>query len=99
MRDFLGFMLLIIRLIVYFKPLNVFLPVSGVLLMVGVTKAAIDFYWFNHFGVGAAIAILAALQIAFMGLLADLITRRPGWTAKFDLSNGHAGLVNNPNSK
>jgi len=46
--------------------------------------------------VGAAIAILAALQIAFMGLLADLITQRPGWTAKSDLSNGHAGIVNNP---
>ena len=65
-RDFTGFLLLIIRLIVYFKPLNVFLPVSGGLLVVGLTKAAIDFYGFNHFGVGAAIAILASLQIAFM---------------------------------
>jgi glycosyltransferase involved in cell wall biosynthesis len=90
-RDFTGFLLLIIRLIVYFKPLNVFLPVSGMLLVVGVTKAVIDFYGLNHFGVGAAIAILAALQIAFMGLLADLITRRPGWSAKSDVSNGHAG--------
>jgi len=92
-RDFTGFLLLIIRLIVYFKPLNVFLPVSGGLLVVGLTKAAIDFYGFNHFGVGAAIAILASLQIAFMGLLADLITRRPGWAAKSDLSNDHANRV------
>ncbi len=76
MRDFLGFMLLIIRLIVYFKPLNVFLPASGMLLAVGVTKAAIDFFHQNYFGVGAAIVILAALQIAFLGLLADLIMRR-----------------------
>jgi glycosyltransferase involved in cell wall biosynthesis len=83
-RDFSGFLLLIIRLIVYFKPLNVFLPVSGVLVVVGLTKAVIDVYRFNHFGVGAAIAILAALQIAFMGLLADLVTRRPGWSAKSD---------------
>jgi glycosyltransferase involved in cell wall biosynthesis len=78
-RDFLGFMLLIIRLVVYFKPLRVFLPISGALLGIGLTKAAIDFYRLNHFGVGAAIAILAALQTAFMGLLADLITRRPRW--------------------
>jgi glycosyltransferase involved in cell wall biosynthesis len=76
LRDFFGFILLIIRLIVYFKPLNVFLPVSAVLLLVGFTKAMIDLINQNHFGVGSAIVILAALQIAFLGLLADLITRR-----------------------
>lgn len=75
-RDFLGFILLIIRLIVYFKPLNVFLPVSAVLFLVGFTKAMIDLVHQNFFGVGSAIVILAALQIAFLGLLADLITRR-----------------------
>jgi glycosyltransferase involved in cell wall biosynthesis len=78
-RDFLGFFLLIIRLSVYFNPLNVFMPVSGGLLLIGLTKAAIDFYRLGHFGVAAAIVILAALQIALLGLLADLITRRPRW--------------------
>jgi glycosyltransferase involved in cell wall biosynthesis len=76
LRDFLGFILLIIRLIVYFKPLNVFLPVSAVLLLVGFSKAMIDVIHQNYFGVGSAIVILAALQIAFLGLLADLIMRR-----------------------
>jgi len=75
-RDFLGFILLIIRLIVYFKPLNVFLPASAVLFLVGLTKAMIDLVHQNFFGVGSAIVMLAALQIAFLGLLADLITRR-----------------------
>jgi hypothetical protein len=68
--------LLIIRLIVYFKPLNVFLPASAVLFLVGLTKAMIDLIHQNFFGVGSAIVMLAALQIAFLGLLADLITRR-----------------------
>jgi glycosyltransferase involved in cell wall biosynthesis len=76
MRDFLGFILLIIRLIVYFKPLNVFLPVSVMLLVIGMTKGAVDYFHQHHFGVASAIAVLAALQIAFMGLLADLIMRR-----------------------
>src|SRR5262245_55691286 len=76
MRDFLGFTLLIIRMIVYFKPLNVFLPVSAVLLVIGMAKATFDFFHRSSFGVASAIAILAALQIALMGLLADLITRR-----------------------
>jgi glycosyltransferase involved in cell wall biosynthesis len=76
LRDFLGFVLLIIRLIVYFKPLNVFLPVSALLLLVGFSKAMIDLIHQNYFGVGSAIVILAALQIGFLGLLADLIMRR-----------------------
>jgi hypothetical protein len=76
MRDFLGFILLIIRLIVYFKPLNVFLPVSAMLLVIGMTKGAFDYFHQHHFGVASAIAVLAALQIVFMGLLADLIMRR-----------------------
>ena len=76
MRDFFGFLLLIIRMIVCFKPLNVFLPVSAGLLAIGTTKAIIDSFHQHYFGVGSAIAILAALQIALMGLLADLITRR-----------------------
>jgi glycosyltransferase involved in cell wall biosynthesis len=75
-KDFLRFLLLVIRLVVYFKPLNVFLPMSGGLLVVGLTKAAIDFLHQNHFGVGSAIVTLAALQIACLGLLADMILRR-----------------------
>lgn len=76
MRDFAGFLLLVVRLVVYFKPLNVFLPMSGLLLIVGLTKAAVDFFRQNYFGVGSAIITLAALQIACLGLLADMITRR-----------------------
>ena len=76
MRDFLGFILLIIRLIVYFKPLNVFLPVSAMLVVIGMTKGAFDYIYQDHFGVASAMVVLAALQIAFMGLLADLIIRR-----------------------
>lgn len=76
MRDFLGFLLMVIRLVVYFKPLNVFLPMSGGLLVIGLTKAAIDFFHQNYFGVGSAIVMLSALQIACLGLLADMILRR-----------------------
>jgi glycosyltransferase involved in cell wall biosynthesis len=75
-RDFLGFLLLVIRLVVYFKPLNVFLPMSGGLLVVGLTKAVVDFLHQNYFGVGAAIVTLSALQVACLGLLADMILRR-----------------------
>ena len=76
LRDFLGFVSLIVRLIVYFKPLNFFLPASLALLVVGLSKALIDFFHQNYFGVGSAIVILTAIQIGFLGLLADLILKR-----------------------
>jgi len=75
-RDSFGFLLLILRMVTTFKPLNVFLPTAGVLLAVGLVKAVIDVARTGAFGTGAAILILAALQIALMGLLADLVTRR-----------------------
>ena len=76
LRDFLGFVSLLVRLIVYFKPLNFFLPASLALLVVGLSKALIDFFHQNYFGVGSAIVILTAIQIGFLGLLADLILKR-----------------------
>lgn len=75
-RDTLNFLLLIVRMVVTFRPLNVFLPTAAVLLLLGVAKAGLDFAHTGAFGTASAILILAALQIALMGLLADLVTRR-----------------------
>jgi glycosyltransferase involved in cell wall biosynthesis len=75
-RDTLNFFLLIVRMVVTFRPLNVFLPAAAALLVLGAIKAALDFSRTGAFGVGAAILILTAIQIALMGLLADLVTRR-----------------------
>lgn len=75
-RDFLGFLSLIVRMTVYFNPLRVFLPAAVFLFLLGVAKAAIDFYQHLYFGVGSAIAVLTSFQILGLGLLADLIIRR-----------------------
>lgn len=75
-RDFMGFLSLIVRMTVYFNPLRVFLPASLTLFLIGFVKAIIDFIHHNTFGVGAAIAILTAVQILGLGLLADLTIRR-----------------------
>ena len=76
LHDTLGFLSLIIRLVVYFKPLNIFLPLSLMFIVIGLSKALLDFLHQNYFGVGSAIAILTGLQIGLLGLLADLILRR-----------------------
>jgi glycosyltransferase involved in cell wall biosynthesis len=75
-RDTFSFFLLIVRMVVTFRPLNVFLPTAAGLFLLGLVKAGLDFNRTGAFGTASAILILAALQIALMGLLADLVTRR-----------------------
>lgn len=75
-RDFIGFTNLIFRLTIYFKPLNIFIPISLIIFIAGALKLVRDFVLLNYFGLGGAIAILAAIQIAFLGILADLIIKR-----------------------
>ncbi len=76
LRDFFGFISLVVRLITYFKPLNVFLPIAVILFIIGFTKAARDFVLVGQIGPAGVITILASFQIAFLGLLADLIIKR-----------------------
>jgi glycosyltransferase involved in cell wall biosynthesis len=75
-RDFLGFTFLVVRLVTYFKPLNVFLPAAMVAFTLGFAKAIVDVIRTNAFGVGSSLVMLTSIQLAFMGLLADLINRR-----------------------
>jgi glycosyltransferase involved in cell wall biosynthesis len=76
-RDTLGFLQLIIRTVMYFAPLKIFLPVSLVLFLFGVV---IFFYsvlvLHKLMDVTVVVTILASIQIAAIGLLADLMDKR-----------------------
>jgi glycosyltransferase involved in cell wall biosynthesis len=76
LRDFFGFILLVVRLATYFKPLNVFLPPALVLITLGFGKALVDLVRTNAFGVGSSLVLLMGVQLGFLGLLADLVLRR-----------------------
>jgi len=75
-KDFIGFLQLIIRLVISFKPLNIFLPISMLFFFIGSGKALIDVIKLNHFGIGGIALILMGIQLLFLGLLADLIIKR-----------------------
>jgi glycosyltransferase involved in cell wall biosynthesis len=75
-RDFSGFIQLILRLTLYFKPLNIFVPFSLLLFFIGFIKIWIDFLIAGSFGLGGAILMLTAIQIGFLGLIADMIIKR-----------------------
>mgnify|MGYP000504067634 CR=1 FL=1 len=62
-RDFTGFMMIILRTVLYFKPLDIFLPVSIFFILVGGIKLAIDFAGQNHFGLGGALLVLSLIHI------------------------------------
>lgn len=76
LRDFFGFIFLVIRLVTYFKPLNVFIPAALAIFLVGFVKAIFDLVRTNAFGVGSSLAMVTGVQLAFLGLVADLILRR-----------------------
>ena len=69
--------MLILRIALYFAPLKIFLPLSGLLWLLSM---AVGFYTWLVVGVIADVTIvlvaLAAFQMAAIGLLAELINKR-----------------------
>lgn len=75
-RDFINFTILIIRICVCFKPLNVFVPPALLLILLGFVKGTIDYTQQHHLGGLAITMALTGVQTLFIGLLADLIDQR-----------------------
>jgi glycosyltransferase involved in cell wall biosynthesis len=77
LKDTYNFITLVVRTVTYFNPLKVFLPISLLLFTIGALKAVYDIFAYRfHFAPSTVIVILTALQVAALGLLADLIVRR-----------------------
>jgi hypothetical protein len=64
------FLLLIIRTIVYFNPLKVFLPAGALLFVIGVGKFTYDVYM-GDVGESALLRVFSALALWSVGLLSD----------------------------
>jgi glycosyltransferase involved in cell wall biosynthesis len=72
--DFTNFLILVLRTVVLFNPLKVFLPMGSLLFLVGIVKLAHDVYLWN-LSETAVMAFLAAIIVWAIGLLADMIAR------------------------
>jgi len=79
LRDGFNFILLILRVITYFNPLKVFLPVAFILATVAVAVFILSLLLLDRI-MDATVAILfvAAIQIGVLGLLADVIAKKRG---------------------
>jgi hypothetical protein len=75
-RDTKRYLLQVIRMVLSYSPLRVFLPLGFALLAVGFVKLAFD-WTVRDFSLAANTMLLffAALQTITIGLLADLVVR------------------------
>ncbi len=72
--DTYNYVLTIIRIIMYFNPLKIFLPLSFGLLFTGIIKSIVDrFFFIGRMQLFDIVLILSAVLIGILGLLADLI--------------------------
>jgi len=76
-RDTANFIQLIIRTVLYFDPLKVFLPISGCLFVLGFGVFLYSYFVTKKVLEDTTVIILmAAFQIFAIGLMADLINKR-----------------------
>ncbi|NPV06457.1 MAG: glycosyltransferase family 2 protein [Anaerolineae bacterium] len=77
-RDTYNYISLVVRSVMYFNPLRIFLPATLVLFVIAVVKLLRDFIVYRSFYVPAItlMIFLTAIQIGALGLLADLIVRK-----------------------
>jgi len=78
-KDFSNFFMLIIRVICYFNPLKVFLPASLVFLLYGGYHIVETMILYRRVTEAGLLAVLLGFQIAFIGLITDVMVRRDRW--------------------
>lgn len=76
LKDFIGFIALIFRIIIFFRPLRFFIIPSLTLIAIGIIHGTYQIMSLpTRLGQLPVISILAGLQIIFLGILADLIVK------------------------
>jgi glycosyltransferase involved in cell wall biosynthesis len=76
MHDTLNFLQLIIRMVLYFDPLRVFLPLSLPLIVIGFFLMVFQAIYYKNIGTISVIISLAGIQLLAIGMIADLIDKR-----------------------
>jgi len=73
-KHFFTFMMLVLRIVMLFQPLRIFMPLGAVLFVLGALKLCYDLT-FLDFSESAIFGLLSALIIWSLGLIADMISR------------------------
>ncbi len=76
--DTLNFIQLIIRMVLYFDPLRIFLPISLPLFFGGLILTIFQAIFLRNISTISVIILLSGVQLLAIGMLADLIDKRNG---------------------
>lgn len=75
-HDTLNFVLLIIRTVMYFNPLKIFLPISITLLLAGIVLIIFQGIVYRNIATISILIALSGLQLLALGMIADLIDKK-----------------------
>ena len=72
-KDTLAYLSTVLRIVLYFRPLKVFLPLSGMLMSLGVAKTAFDWWATGTMQESDIVILVAGFMTCMLGLLAEVI--------------------------
>lgn len=78
-RDSYNYLSLVFRTLTYFNPLKIFLPISFLILLVGLGKLAYDVFYWQDIRDSDVLLLVTPIVIAVVGMLADLIVTMNRW--------------------
>lgn len=73
LKEGVNFLILILRMVILFNPLKVFLPVSFFFILLGSIYGITYVFLITHIPAGASMSILVGFVIFFFGIIADQI--------------------------
>jgi len=73
LKDTGAYLHTVVRMVMYFRPLRVFLPLSVLLLVMAVVKSFVSYVYTASLQESDIVLFVAALVVIALGLLADLI--------------------------
>jgi glycosyltransferase involved in cell wall biosynthesis len=75
-QDTINFFSLVLRVVMYFKPLKIFIPMSGIIFVVALASLLNAYYHGAVLSSSTLFLLVAGVQVAALGLLADLLVKR-----------------------
>lgn len=72
-KDTLAYLSTVLRMVLYFRPLKVFLPLSGMLMLLGTLKTFFDLRLTGSMQESDIVVFVAAFMTCMLGLLAEVI--------------------------
>jgi glycosyltransferase involved in cell wall biosynthesis len=76
LADTANFFLLVLRVVMYFKPLKIFIPLSGIIFLASLGSEVRAHWEGQGLTLPTLLLFIAGLQVAALGLLADLLVKR-----------------------